>query len=184
MSQEATQDQRQEGGRKRIQLSNMTALGDSDKRKRNLLEMGMPGLVTLLSDLGALSIEGATGSFWFLFWFIPSSFLLPSTPSFAPVNFFFVSLCQCVCMYMFVCKCDVCIHVCAEACGSACVQKPEESAKCPALSLPAVFPGNSLSLNLELVLRPVIQSSCLCPTRHWGSRSTWPCLAFYMGGGV
>lgn len=105
MNQEATQDQRQEGGRKRIQLSNMTALGDSDKRKRNLLEMGMPGLVTLLSDLGALSIEGATGSFWFLFWFIPSSFLLPSTPSFAPVNFFLclcVSVCACICLYVSV----------------------------------------------------------------------------------
>lgn len=69
-------------------------------------------------------------------------------------------------------------------CAYMYVQKPEESAKCPALSLPALFLGNSLSLILELALRPVRQSSCLCPMCHGGSRSTWPCLAFYMGDGV
>lgn len=117
MSQEATQDQRQEGGRKRIQLNNMTALGDSDKQKRDLLKVGMPGLVTLLSDLGALSIEGATGSFWFLFWFY-SLLLSSSLSSLLPsCKFFCASLCQRVCMYMSVCECDVCIHVCAEARG-------------------------------------------------------------------
>lgn len=153
----------------------MTALGDSDKQKRNLLKMGMPGLVTLLSDLGALNIEGTTGSFWF----IPTSFLLPSPPFFPPVNFFCGSLCLCVCACMCLYVSVMCAYIYVQKqAGSACVQKPEESGKCPALSLPAVFLGKSFSLNLELALRPVRQSSCLCPARHWGSRSTWPCLDF------